>query len=63
LWHIGRLFGVVDHIIDGIINLLAWVPQVGGFFLRLTTQTGYLQRYATAMVLGLVIILLFLFHR
>jgi NADH-quinone oxidoreductase subunit L len=60
---LGRLLSVFDHIIDGIINLLSWVPQVGGFFLRLTTQTGYLQRYATAMILGLVVILLFLFHK
>jgi NADH-quinone oxidoreductase subunit L len=60
---LGRLLGVFDHLIDGIINLLSWVPQVGGFFLRLTTQTGYLQRYAAAMILGLVVILLFLFHK
>jgi NADH-quinone oxidoreductase subunit L len=60
---VGRMLSVVDRlVVDGTINLISWVPQVGGFFLRLTVQSGYLQRYAAAMILGLVVILWFLFH-
>jgi len=59
---LGRGFYWTDRVIvDGIVWLFGFVPQLSGFVLKLTTQRGYLQGYATTMLLGVVIILLILF--
>ena len=54
----GRLFfGIDNRIIDGVVWLIGFVPQGGGFTLKLTTQRGQLQGYALTMLLGVVLIL------
>jgi NADH-quinone oxidoreductase subunit L len=59
---IGRVCVAIDtYVIDGIIWIISFVPQAGGFALKLSTQRGYLQGYAVTMVLGVVIVLLFVF--
>ena len=55
------LFGIDRFIVDGIINMFGWIPQLAGFSLKLTVQRGYLQGYATAMLFGLMVILLLIF--
>jgi NADH-quinone oxidoreductase subunit L len=58
----GRGFFWIDRfIVDGIVNLFGWVPQVLGTTLRLTMQRGYLQGYAAAMLFGIAVILLIIF--
>ncbi len=37
------------------------IPQLGGFAMKLSTQRGYLQGYAAAMLLGIAAILLLMF--
>jgi NADH-quinone oxidoreductase subunit L len=62
LWRLGQLFYAIDRIvIDGLVWLVGFVPQLSGFTLKLTTQRGHLQGYAGAMALGIVVILLFVF--
>jgi NADH-quinone oxidoreductase subunit L len=62
LWRLGQVFFWIDRIIvDGIVWVVGFVPQLSGFTLKLTTQKGYLQGYAGAMALGIVVILLFVF--
>jgi NADH-quinone oxidoreductase subunit L len=59
---LGRiLFAIDKFIVDGIINLLGWIPQLSGFALKLTVQRGYLQGYATVMVFGIMVILVLIF--
>jgi NADH-quinone oxidoreductase subunit L len=59
---LGQLFYAIDRwIVDGIVNTIGLIPQVGGFIVKLTTQRGYLQGYAAAMLLGIVVILLLIF--
>ena len=59
---IGRVFFAIDrYVVDGIVSGVGYVPQVAGFTLKLTTQRGSLQGYALLMLLGIAIILLFLF--
>ncbi|HYE21743.1 MAG TPA: NADH-quinone oxidoreductase subunit L [Tepidisphaeraceae bacterium] len=56
---LGRFFYAIDRlVIDGILWLIGFVPQFGGFTLKLTTQRGFLQGYAASMVFGIVVILL-----
>ena len=56
------LFGIDRFIVDGIINMFGWIPQLAGFSLKLTVQRGYLQGYATAnAVPALMVILLLIF--
>jgi NADH-quinone oxidoreductase subunit L len=43
-------------IVDGLVNLLGWIPGVIGSLMR-SLQMGLVQFYATAMVLGVVILL------
>ena len=57
------LFGIDRFIVDGIVNMFGWIPQLAGFSLKLTVQRGYLQGYATAMLFGLMVILLLIFLR
>jgi NADH:ubiquinone oxidoreductase subunit 5 (subunit L)/multisubunit Na+/H+ antiporter MnhA subunit len=59
---LGRvLFAIDKFLVDGIINMLGWIPQLSGFSLKLTVQRGYLQGYATAMLFGLMVILMLIF--
>jgi NADH-quinone oxidoreductase subunit L len=44
------------YIIDALVNLCGWVPRVGGALLR-SLQTGMVQFYALAMVLGMLVLL------
>ena len=55
------LLGVDRFLIDGIVNLMGFIPQLSGWILKLTTQRGYLQGYAATMVFGIVVILLVIF--
>jgi NADH-quinone oxidoreductase subunit L len=62
LFRLGQFFYAVDRIvIDGLVWLIGFVPQLSGFTLKLTTQRGYLQGYAGAMVFGIVVILVVVF--
>ncbi len=62
LRRLGELFFWFDRlIVDGIVWLVGFVPQLSGFSLKLTTQRGYLQGYAATMLLGIGVILLILF--
>jgi len=62
LRQLGRIFYAVDRIlVDGIVTALSWVPQLFGWSLKLTVQRGSLQGYASAMLFGIVIILLLVF--
>jgi NADH-quinone oxidoreductase subunit L len=62
LWRLGKFFFWIDRIIiDGVVWIVGFVPQLSGFTLKLTTQKGYLQGYAGAMAFGIVVILLFVF--
>jgi NADH-quinone oxidoreductase subunit L len=58
----GRIFFAIDRwFVDLIVNTIGIVPQVAGFIVKVTTQRGYLQGYAAAMLLGIVVILLIIF--
>jgi NADH-quinone oxidoreductase subunit L len=62
LRELGRLFFAIDRfVIDGIVGLMALVPQLSGFALKLSTQRGYLQGYAVTMLFGIAAILLIVF--
>ena len=59
---LGVAFFAIDRIVvDGLVNLVSYVPVVGGFALKLTTQRGYLQGYAVTMLFGIAVILLVVF--
>jgi NADH-quinone oxidoreductase subunit L len=58
----GEIFFATDqYIVDGIVAAVGWIPQLGGFTMKLSTQRGYLQGYAAAMLLGIAAILLLMF--
>jgi hypothetical protein len=48
-------------VVDGIVNVIGFVPQLSGFALKIVAQRGYLQGYATAMLLGIAVTLLLIF--
>jgi NADH-quinone oxidoreductase subunit L len=59
---VGRVFFAIDRfVVDGIVWAISFVPMLGGFALKLTTQRGYLQGYAAVMLLGIAIILMVIF--
>ncbi len=58
---IGRKFVDFDWFIDGVLWAIAFVPQLGGFGLKLTAQRGSLQGYALLMLLAIAAILLVVF--
>jgi NADH-quinone oxidoreductase subunit L len=62
-WFGRGLFAVDRLLIDGLVNLVGFIPQFAGFMLRLTMQRGFLQGYAAAMLLGIAAILIFIFMR
>lgn len=58
----GRAFWLVDRfIVDGLVYVVSGIPQLGGAILKNGTQRGYLQGYALSMLLGLAVILLWMF--
>jgi len=59
---LGEIFFAIDrYIVDFLVNLMGWIPQISGFGLKLTVQRGYLQGYATTMLFGVMIILALIF--
>jgi NADH-quinone oxidoreductase subunit L len=59
---LGKWFFEIDRvIIDSVVWAVGFVPQLGGFALKLTVQRGYLQGYAAAMFFGVLAILLLVF--
>lgn len=62
LRRLGQVFFFGDRaVVDGLVKAISFTPIVGGFFLKLTTQRGYLQGYAVTMLFGVAVILLFVF--
>jgi len=64
LFSLGRFFkGVIDEIlIDGTVNGVAWLIRFVGSFFRLF-QSGYVQGYAFAVILGAIFVLGYLIIR
>jgi NADH-quinone oxidoreductase subunit L len=61
---LGRVLYVIDRtVVDGLVRVVGYVPQVGGFILSQTTERGYLQGYAAAMLMGVAVILILIFMR
>ncbi len=59
---LGILFFFIDRlIVDGLVTVASFVPQLAGFTLKLTTQRGYLQGYAVSMLFGIAVILIVVF--
>ncbi|HEX2973990.1 MAG TPA: hypothetical protein VHP11_16780 [Tepidisphaeraceae bacterium] len=55
---LGRAFFAFDrYVIDGIISVVSFIPQLFGFTLKLTTQRGSLQGYAMMMLAVIAVIL------
>jgi NADH-quinone oxidoreductase subunit L len=55
---LGRaMFAFDRYVIDLAVWACGFAPQGAGFVLKFTTQRGYLQGYAAAMLLGILIIL------
>jgi NADH-quinone oxidoreductase subunit L len=62
LRQVGVMFFAIDRIVvDGLVWLVSFIPQMSGLALKLGLQRGYLQGYAAAMGFGIVAILLILF--
>jgi len=62
LHDLGDFFYAVDrYIVDGLVWMVGFVPQLGGFMLKLSVQRGYLQGYAAVMLLGMAAILVLIF--
>jgi NADH-quinone oxidoreductase subunit L len=56
---IGRVMWLVDDwIVDGVVKVLGFAPQVLGFGLKLTVQRGSLQGYGLAMMAMIALIML-----
>ncbi len=61
---LGRAMWLFDrYVIDGLVLVVTYVPLVGGFLLKVTTQTGRLQGYALAMLIGLALVLAVMFFQ
>jgi NADH-quinone oxidoreductase subunit L len=59
---IGDAFFAIDrYVVDGLVWLVGFVPQLSGFVMKLSLQRGYLQGYALTMLLGIAVILLGVF--
>jgi NADH-quinone oxidoreductase subunit L len=59
---VGQAFFAADRfIVDGLVGVVGFVPQLSGFVLKLSTQRGYLQGYAVTMLLGVALVLLLVF--
>jgi len=55
LWNADR------YVVDGLVAAFSWLPQLGGWVLKLGVQRGSLQGYAAAMLFGVVVILVLVF--
>ncbi|MGH2760351.1 MAG: hypothetical protein ACRDKJ_12425, partial [Actinomycetota bacterium] len=59
----GRVTRKVDERgVDGVVNGVAWITDKLSFGLR-RTQTGNVQRYATGLFAGLIVVAAVLFFR
>ena len=59
---IGVVFFWIDRfVVDTTVWLVSFIPQAGGWMLKLGLQRGYLQGYAAAMLFGIAVILLIIF--
>jgi NADH-quinone oxidoreductase subunit L len=59
---LGRvLFDADRYLVDGFVAAVGWVPQLGGWVLKLGVQRGSLQGYAAAMLFGVLFILLLVY--
>ncbi len=59
LRRLAKAFYAVDrYVVDGVVWLIGFVPQLAGFSIKLVSQRGYLQGYATWMLFGVLVILL-----
>jgi NADH-quinone oxidoreductase subunit L len=56
------LFWIDRVIVDGLVRVFGFAPQAGGWVVRFATQRGYLQGYAVMMLLGIALILVFVFY-
>jgi NADH-quinone oxidoreductase subunit L len=62
LRHVARVFFAIDRvIIDSVVWLISFVPQLSGFVVKLSMQRGYLQGYAAGMMFGVLAIVLLVF--
>ncbi len=57
----GLLWAIDRYVVDLLVFLVGFIPQLTGYIVKRTTQRGYLQGYALSMLLGLVVILLWVF--
>jgi NADH-quinone oxidoreductase subunit L len=59
---VGVVFFWVDRfVVDSTVWFVSFIPQAGGWMLKLGVQRGYLQGYAAAMLFGIAVILLIIF--
>ncbi len=59
---VGKWFFEIDRVlIDTVVWFVGFVPQLGGFGLKVAVQRGNLQGYAAAMFFGVLAILLLVF--
>jgi NADH-quinone oxidoreductase subunit L len=56
-------FSIDRYVIDILIAVVSWIPQAFGWIMKFTVQRGSLQGYASAMLFGIVIILLLVFMK
>ena len=62
LHRIAAAFFMIDRVVvDSIVWAVGFIPQLTGFGVKLTVQRGYLQGYATAMLFGVLAILLLIY--
>ena len=58
LWILAHALSIFDrYVIDGLVFLVGFIPQVVGYSLK-PTQRGLLQRYAVGMIAGLAAVVL-----
>ena len=63
VWLLAQLSFCVDRrLIDGLVNLVGRIPPACGTVVR-TLQTGMVQFYALAMVLGVLVLLAGIFWK
>jgi NADH-quinone oxidoreductase subunit L len=59
---LGVVFFWIDRfVVDSTVWLVSFIPQAGGWMLKLGLQRGYLQGYAATMLFGIAVILLIIF--
>ena len=58
----GTIFSWIDRfVVDGVVFLVGFIPQLTGYSLKRTVQRGFLQGYALSMLLGVAVILIWVF--